>query len=98
MPTAKYKVVPANRNETVPIIFVILFDTFPESDRNNKIEVRKIMNDAKMNAEGCSSVKLTIISAIPTIENSTGMEYFLTSIVIFSIIKRVFLTNTNLQY
>ena len=80
------------------MIFVILFETFPETDRNNKIEVIKIMEDAKMNSEGCSCVILTIISAIPTMENRTGMEYFLRSIVIFSIIKRVFLTNTNLQY
>jgi len=80
------------------MIFVILLGAFPETDRNNKIDVKKIMNAAKVNSLGCSLVKLTIISAIPMMENRTGMEYFLRSIVIFSIIKRVFLTNTNLQY
>ena len=95
---AKNKVVPAKRKEMTPIIFVILFDTFPETDRNSKIEVKNIMNDAKVNSVGCSPVKLTIISAIPIIENRPGIEYFLRSIVIFSIIKRVFLTITNLQY
>ena len=73
-----------------PIIPVILFETFPETDKNKKIEQMNMITAARTNSNGCFEVKLTITKTIPRALKRNGTEYFFRSNETFCIINGVF--------
>ena len=68
----------------------MLFETFPETDKNKKTEQMSMITAARTNSNGCFEVKLTIIKTIPSALKRKGTEYFFRSNERFCIINRVF--------